>query len=305
MPLLFSLTLLLPYLAYSNADPAMVRATIRRASVTAKRYTERTRLLALKQRENRRVSDSMKWNSEKFDLISLGPDLMCPFFEFLSTTENEDFFYGNIFNDDTFHDDLLICEIGCNQTQENIVMTCEDTREVCEEAGAFCVKDHRITSIMSFDLESASAEVCMTYTNVPTHSEFKELNDREACISIDGEIDITAAFAETTETDAKDYIDINTCRFAIGVDVCQCTVCDDGVGVNVECPGMRIVAEECADMEETSPTYFNTANSYVNTNDSIIRFTKMESQNSSPSIKGFPFICYAWIVTLTFIVLLN
>jgi len=293
MRLLFSLILLLPYLAYSNADPSFVRSTINRASVAAEYYTERVRLLALKQ--NRR---------NKVDLTSLGPDLMCPFFEFLSTTENEDFLLGNIFNDDIFRDDIFICEIGCNQTQENIVMTCESTEETCDETGEFCVKDHRIESIMPFSLESATAEVCMTYTNVP-HSELTELNGKEACISIEGEIDITAVFAETAETDAKDYIDIDICRFTIDGDICQCSVCDNGIGVDVECPGMGLIAEECADMEETVPTYFNTADSYVNTNDSIIQFMKIEPRNSSPAFKCLPFVCFVLFVTLTFIVLLN
>jgi len=303
MHLLFSLILLLPHLAYSNPEPAIVRSTIRRASITAKHYGERARLLALKQRKNRRVSDGADWTSDEFDLTNLEPDVMCPILEFLSTDTVDDFYADDYFANDYF-DDLFMCEIGCDQTQENIVMTCEGAEEICEETGEFCVKDIRITTIMSLDFESATVENCMTYTNVPTNSEFTELNGKEACISIDANIDAAAVFSGI---DAEEDIDITECDFTLDGDICQCDVCDNGIGVYVGCPSMGLLAEECADIEETSPTFFNGGeSSYTDANDStsIVRFTKVEPWNSSPVIRGTLSIGYVSFVALTFAALL-
>jgi len=260
--------------ATSRSVPTIVSSTTPRARTVATHYGQWARLLVLEQRENRQAHDE-----------TIRPDKqeLCLSFEAIEYSEYS--ILGREYN------------YGCDKAHENIVYTCKFTNgdgELCDETENYCVTDISTKMTMSLDfyideflyyaqLESRSQfeeslknvnlddlldeETCMTYTRVPT--EMAELEGKESCISIEAGDDIDALSSEAM--DPEDEFEITSCGFTLGDKPCKCSVCNNGIGVNLECPNIGIITEDCTNIR---PLAWINAQDFTAAGFSVIPLTK-------------------------------
>jgi len=301
MYLLLSLALLavITVPATSRSVPtAIVSATTRRATTIATYFGEKARKLAQEQKE-----------SPDFALETFEPEF-CPllslraFGDYYSYEEdvdealtdgNLDFLFGAMVPEDYYDDDgdeadegfedfmdfMDSCYVDCNVAEENIVTTCKFTgQQVCDDQGEFCIDDMVVTAIVPFDFSDISGKICMTYTTVP--ADLLELQGKEGCISMTIEMDLAATLALAFDADAdpedfSDAMEINKCGFTLGDEVCECSVCDNGLGGDLSCPDIGIISEDCAAFID-GITDLDSASEIGDVTSSVVRFTRIESE---------------------------
>jgi len=276
--------------ATSRSVPtAVVSATTRRAASIATYFGDKARLHAQEEKQNRRMIDVADFGdfNDFFgdaDDMNIGSEL-CPFLS-LSDYYDDDFDDEKEVEEEDYYGDLFIedfmesCNVECDVAKESIVTTCNFTdQQVCDDQGEFCIDDMVVTATVPFDLHEISGEVCMTYTTAP--ADMLELQGKEGCISIEMEMDMVATLqmAFDPDVDPEDFGDamqITDCGFTLGDEVCDCNVCDNGLGGDLTCPDTGVISEDCAAIDGLSD--LEDASEIGDIASSVVRFTRMESE---------------------------
>jgi len=254
--------------ATSTSISTVVSTTKRKATSIATHFGEKARLLAKEQKQNRRAADS--YYDFKFT-----PEL-CPFLSLVDTVAF-DYYDDDEVNADIEADFMKSCNTGCDDAQENIVTTCLFTDEMCDEADEFCTNEISVIATVSFDFHDISQETCVTHTKVP--EDVEGLKDKKSCLSQEIEIDGTAMLDMFTggdpgPEDIEKIMHVTDCGFTVGDEVCECSICNDGLGGDLKCPNIGIISEECIDFSE-GMTDLDVEDDFGDATPSVVRFAKM------------------------------
>jgi len=249
--------------ATSTSISTVVSTTTRKATSIATHYGEKARLLAKEQKQNRRAADS-------YDDFKFTPEL-CPL---LSLVVTFDYYDDDEVNADIEADFMKSCNIGCDDAQENIVTTCLFTGEMCDEADEFCTNEISVIAMVSFDFHDISQETCVTHTKVP--EDVEGLKDKKSCLSQEIEIDGTPMLDMFiwVDPDLENMLHVTDCGFTVGDEVCECSICNDGLSGDLKCPNIGIISEECIDFSE-GMTDLDVEDDFGDATPSVVRFAKM------------------------------
>jgi len=176
-------------------------------------------------------------------MVDLGP-LVCPLLDESMKSDIE-----NLENEG------IKCKVGCN---ENLSMDCDIPEESCDEMNEFCSSDTSFSMNVPLDVSDADDMVmaielrmCSTYTKIP--DDLDDLLNKRACFSLDMEVNILEILMGEVSDNPEDIVSITGCAATIGEGVCTCKICDEGIGINLSCPG-GLVSEECTDIDTTTAT---------------------------------------------------
>jgi len=183
------------------------------------------------------------------------------------------------------------CSIECNDDQTNMMITCADATETCDDTNEYCAKDNTVNAVMPLaDLEDVTVEVemCSVYTKAP----FPELIGVKSCITFAAAMDMNMAMTPETDSNSEDMMEdmVIECGYTVGDTSCQCSFCDGNNEISLSCPSLGFQSEVCMNVEQDLD--FAGTGDVPEGSSSVMRFTKIESSafGITPSVVSFSFV---------------
>lgn len=207
-------------------------------------------------------------------------------------------------NDPAMKETGTTCDCAADS---DLVLTCTSSEEVCDipppggEGGdnfvEFCVQDSEVVVTIPLDMSgedeeyTASTSVCSNYTAPAL------MADKRFCFDADitlPSMEEMVAMGTTSEAETEPNLaEMISCTASIDGEECEtCSICDEGMGLELDCPGLGLLSESCTDVmipgDSTSTTGGgdNEAASPVGAlpiggETAVVRFAKAQDMDSS------------------------
>jgi len=190
----------------------------------------------------------------------------------------------------------LDAELECDSTDDDVTISISARGDpVCDDG--FCIDEGSVKFTIPFDQEGdASFRMCMHYTeDGPANVQFN-LAGKTVCFSSTVSID---NLMDDEDTQAK----IKSCTASVGAENCNCDVCDDGIGISIECADHGFQSEECADVMDNTATNVSGSSVPGTGGPQIMRMaaiqeTDQETDDSAASNTGFPLIAAGFALAI-------
>jgi len=203
-------------------------------------------------------------------------------------------------------------QFGCDEANENLIMECASTAEICEshDGVKYCIENATVSTTIEFDFD-APADLLSKQCWCPTSPPEMEAMGC-SCFSVDLLMDYGAMMStvgdhmmgtiteeeQVAAMNANNYVQIQECAFvADGADgtpdttddmICECSICNGGLGFNVTCN--NLVTDGCTNFDTTGTDITNMSGGQTeNPNVSILRMVEIpDADNVNTVVDDIP-----------------